>query len=273
MILEGWHGDEYHLMPSVGASAIDQACALGPHEAGHALRRALSRDRHALQLRRPEVLALLDHHSSYDGRMLTDEVLHQQLLDHVTRTGRLLLIRDHQDAPSCGSDGHSHHDAEETDPMKGKHAHTPADEGKWGGNSAHWPQEKKLESMHPKLRPLVEGLLKGMVARTFQPMVFYGWRSVAVQQKKLKEGHSHVKFSFHNATNKDGTPCAYAADIVDKRWLWKAAAAENGYWVALGAEAKANNLYWGGTWKHPDWAHVQLLPNSQLKVIRRACGY
>ena len=81
-----------------------------------------------------------------------------------------------------------------------------------------------------------------------------------------------MTFSFHNATNKDGTPCAYAADIVDKRWLWQPEAAKHGYWSALGAEAKANKLYWGGTWKHPDWAHVQLLPNAQLKHIRRACG-
>ncbi len=82
-----------------------------------------------------------------------------------------------------------------------------------------------------------------------------------------------MKFSFHNATTSDGTPRAYAADIVDRRWLWHPEAEENGYWLALGAEAKSNNLYWGGTRKHPDWAHVQLLPNSQLKHIRRACGY
>ena len=274
MILEGSHGDEYHLTPSVGASITDRACALGRHEAEHALRLALSRDRHGLRLKRPEILSLLDQHSSYDARMLSDEVLHQQLLDHVTRTGRLLLIHDHEDAPSCESDGHSHDAAEhQSDHKKPKHARKAKDEGPWGGNSAHWTQEKKLESMHPKLRPLVQGVLKGMVARKFQPMIFYGWRSVAVQQQKVKDGHSHVKFSFHNATNDDGTPCAYAADIVDQRWLWHDEAAENGYWVALGAEAKANNLYWGGTWKKPDWAHVQLLPNSQLKVIRRKCGY
>src|SRR4051812_18500609 len=112
MILEGSHGDEYVLTRSVGASAIDRTCALERNEAEHALRLALSRGRQALRLRRPEILALLDQHSSYDARMFTDEVLHEQLFDHVTRTGRLLLIRDHEDAPSCGTDGHSHHAAE-----------------------------------------------------------------------------------------------------------------------------------------------------------------
>jgi hypothetical protein len=265
MIVEGSRGDEYVLTPFVGASVVDRACALARHEAEHVLPFALSRDRNGLRLRRPEILSLLDH-SGYDARMLSDEALHQQLLDQVTRTGHLLLIRDHHDAPSCGTNGH--HPAEhQVDPKK------PKNEGKWGGNSAHWPQEKKLESMHPDLRPRVQGVLEGLAARGFQPTIFYGWRSVEVQQKKLKEGRSRVKFSFHNATNKDGTPRAYAADIVDHRWNWEADAQKNGYWLAVGAEAKANNLYWGGTWKHPDWAHVQLLPNTQLKYIRRACGY
>jgi hypothetical protein len=266
MILQGWHGDEYVLTPFVGASAVDRACAIARHEAEHALHFALSRDRDRLRLKRPEILSLLDH-SGFDAMRLSDEDLHRQLVDEVTRTGRLLLIRDPYDAPSCGTDTHSHPGEHQVDPKK------PKNEGKWGGNSAHWPQEKKLESMHPDLRPRVQGVLKGLAARGFQPMIFYGWRSVEVQQKKLKEKHSHVPFSFHNATNKTGTPCAYAADVVDQRWLWEADAEKNGYWLAVGAEAKANNLYWGGTWKHPDWAHVQLLPNTQLKHIRRACGY
>jgi hypothetical protein len=88
-----------------------------------------------------------------------------------------------------------------------------------------------------------------------------------------KSGATTHAFTAPGATNKNGTPCAYAADVVDQRWNWEADAEKNGYWLAVGAEAKANNLYWGGTWKRPDWAHVQLLPNKQLKHIRRACGY
>src|SRR4051794_37160428 len=117
MVLEGTHGDEYVLTPYVGASRVDRACALDRHEAGPALQTALSRDRHGLRLRRPEILSLLDH-SSYDARMLRDEVLRAQLVDHVTRTGRLLLIRDHHDAPSCGTDPDDHHPAGHEDPKK-----------------------------------------------------------------------------------------------------------------------------------------------------------
>ncbi len=190
--------------------------------------------------------------------------MHQQLLDQLG-TGRLLLIHDRASAPACGMDADDHED--------GGHRSSSKSEGRWGGNSAHWSQEKKLESRHPKLRPLVQGVLKGLSTRGFQPIIFYGWRSVEVQRKKQREGKSHVTFSFHNVTNQDGTPCSYAADIVDQRWNWEPPAQKNGYWAALGAEAKANNLYWGGTWHHPDRAHVQLVPNERLKHLRRACGY
>ena len=215
MILWGAHGHEYVLTPFVGASVVDRACALARHEAEHALHFALSHDRDRLRLKRPEILSLLDH-SGFDAMRLSDEDLHRQLRDEVTRTGRLLLIRDQYDAPSCGADTHTHPAEHQVGPKK------PKNEGEWGGNSAHWSQEKKLESMHPQLSPRVQGLLKGLAARGFQPMIFYGWRSLEVQKRKLKEGHSRVSFSFHNATNKKGTPCAYAADVVDQRWNWKA---------------------------------------------------
>jgi hypothetical protein len=261
VILKGSGGDEYVLTPWVGASVVDRACALGRWEAEHHLRIALSFGRDGLRLKRPEILSLLDHR---ELRVPSDEALHRHVHDQVTN-GRLLLILDRADAPPCGTDTRAHH--------AGGHQVASKDEGKWGGNAAHWSQEKKLESMHPDLRPRMQGVVKGLVARGFQPMIFYGWRSVEVQLKKKKEHKSGVTFSFHNVTNKGGTPCSYAADIVDQRWNWEAPAKENGYWVALGAEAKANNLYWGGTWHKPDWAHVQLVPNAQLKHLRRACGY
>lgn len=198
MILQGWHGDEYVLTSFVGAS-VDRACALARHEAGHALHFALSHDRDRLRLRRPEILSLLNH-GSFDAMRLIDDDLQRQLVDEVTRTGRLLLIRDPYDAPSCGTDTHAHPAEHQVDPKK------PKSEGKWGGNSAHWPQEKKLESMHPDLRPRVQGVLKGLAARGFQPMIFYGWavgggpaeeakrealsRAIQLSQRNEQERHS-----------------------------------------------------------------------------------
>jgi peptidoglycan L-alanyl-D-glutamate endopeptidase CwlK len=148
-----------------------------------------------------------------------------------------------------------------------------ADLGQWTGDSARWPETKKLQSMHPNLSPKVQAVLAALKQRGFQPKVFYGWRSVAVQLELYKQGNSKVKFSFHNAQKPDGTPNAYAADIVDSRYGWSKQAETSGFWKALGEEAKKQGLHWGGDWSSfRDWAHVQLVPNSQLAQIKHESG-
>jgi len=143
----------------------------------------------------------------------------------------------------------------------------------WTGDSARWPEEKKILSMHPQLRPKVQKVLSALKDRGFQPKVFYGWRSVVVQLKIYAQGHTKVKFSFHNAQKPDGTPNSYAADIVDKRYGWEPGAKTSGFWKALGEEAKKQGLHWGGDWtSFPDEAHVQLVANSQLAHVKAESG-
>lgn len=143
----------------------------------------------------------------------------------------------------------------------------------WNGDSTQWSQEKKLLSMTPDLRPKVQAVLDALKQRGFNPTVFYGWRSVAVQLQLYNQGNSKVKFSFHNAQKPDGTPNSHAADIVDSRYVWSNQADTSGYWKALGEEAKKQSLYWGGDWtSFRDWAHVQLVPNSQLSRIKGESG-
>lgn len=145
--------------------------------------------------------------------------------------------------------------------------------GYWSGDSRFWSQEKKLESLEPSFRKKVRTVLNALVKRGFQPKIFYGWRSVAVQQELFKNGKSKVRFSFHNAQKKDGTPNSYAADIIDKRWGWKKEAKTNGFWTALGEEAKKQGLIWGGDWKSfPDVAHIQGRQNSELSTVKRESG-
>jgi peptidoglycan L-alanyl-D-glutamate endopeptidase CwlK len=142
-------------------------------------------------------------------------------------------------------------------------------EAEWGGDSAQWPQEKKLASMNPALAAKVRLVLAALTKRSFQPKIFYGWRSQAVQARLFAEGKSKVKFSFHNAQKPDGTPNAYAADIIDARYGWSSQAETSGFWKALGDEANKQGLVWGGDWaSFRDWAHVQLLPNSDLGRIK-----
>jgi len=145
--------------------------------------------------------------------------------------------------------------------------------GDWSGDAARWTQEKKLKSMHPDLAGKVGPLLAALARRGFQPKVCYGWRSVAVQARLLAEGKSKVRFSFHNAQTPDGTPRSCAADIVDARFGWSKDAETSGSWRALGEEAKRRGLIWGGDWAtFRDWAHVQLLPSSRLKEVKRESG-
>lgn len=145
--------------------------------------------------------------------------------------------------------------------------------GQWSGDSAQWPQDKKLLSMTSELRPKVQAVIEALAQRDFQPKIFFGWRSVAVQLELVAKGNSTVKFSFHNAQLKDGTPNSYAADIIDSRYAWSEQAASSGFWTALGEEAKKQGLYWGGDWvSFRDWAHVQLVANSELGRVKRDSG-
>jgi len=94
-----------------------------------------------------------------------------------------------------------------------------------------------------------------------------------VQADLVARGHSKVRFSFHNAQKKNGTPNAYAVDIIDSRWAWSDAAEANGFWQALGKAGKAEGLYWGGDWRSfKDWAHLQFFPNTKLSEVRKESG-
>ena len=90
----------------------------------------------------------------------------------------------------------------------------------WSGDSSQWTQAKKLLSLEPVLRLKVPLILAALRAKGFQPRIVFGWRSVAVQEQLFREGKTTVHFSFHNAQKPDGTPNAYAADIIDSRWAW-----------------------------------------------------
>jgi hypothetical protein len=143
----------------------------------------------------------------------------------------------------------------------------------WSGDSSKWPQEKKLLSMEPTFRAKIRLVLSSLSKQGFQPVVVFGWRSVAVQEKLFAEGNTKVHFSFHNAQKPDGTPNSYAADIVDKRWLWTEAAQTNGYWKALGSAGKALGLVWGGDWvSFKDVAHLQSRQNSELAAVKKESG-
>lgn len=149
----------------------------------------------------------------------------------------------------------------------------PVSPNQWSGDPAKWSQSQKLMSMNSHFRQKIQKILAAMKKRGFKPKIVYAWRSVAIQLKLFKAGKTKVKFSFHNAQHLDGTPNAYAVDIVDERWAWSADAETNGFWEALGEEAKKMGQFWGGDWaSFPDVAHIQYYPNSSLRRVKKASG-
>ncbi len=139
----------------------------------------------------------------------------------------------------------------------------------WGGESSKWSQDKKLLSLNPQFRIKVKTLLQKLKKRGFQPTIFYGWRSQEVQLQLYARKRSKIKFSFHNATYKNGTPNALATDIIDSRYLCSSRNETKEFWQALGEEANKLDLTWGGSWvSFKDFAHVQMFSNLKLATIK-----
>lgn len=142
----------------------------------------------------------------------------------------------------------------------------------WGGDSAQWTQEKKLLSLKSSFRTKVERVISALIVRGYQPKIIYGWRSVAVQRVLFNTHKSKVLFSFHNAQTPEGIPSSWAADIVDKRYLWNEPNCMP-FFKALGEEARKEGMEWGGDWQSfRDWAHIQGRRNSDLGLVKRESG-
>jgi hypothetical protein len=238
VVLHGAFGEEFILTSWMDATRFQRACAVDHHSVGSVFHRLTFLNRHVFEQHRSNILSLTDMSSPLGPRRMSDGELHHIILDHLTRSGRLILVDEGLHLLPCGVGLKP-----EASELTG-----PPDAGPgWSGDSRKWAQEKKLQSMHPELRSPVKLVLEGLAKRGFQPTICYGWRSVSAQLEITKKGHSDVKFSFHNIQKKDGTPDAYAADLVDKRWAWDQAAMAHGFWNALGEEAKKQSLYWAET--------------------------
>jgi hypothetical protein len=269
VVLHGAFGEEFILTSWMDATRFQRACAVDHHSVGSVFHRLTFLNRHVFEQHRSNILSLTDMSSPLGSRRMSDGELHQMILDHLTRSGRLILVDEGPHLQPCGIGP-----KREASELTG-----PPDAGPgWSGDARSWSQEKKYQSMHPELRAPVKAVIEALAKRGFHPEICYGWRSVAKQAEIVKKGSSPVTFSFHNIQKKHGTPDSYAADIIDHRWGWQPPAMANGFWKALGEEANKQNLYWGGVWKDkhgkpkPDWAHVQLVPVSQLKRFRKASG-
>jgi hypothetical protein len=151
------------------------------------------------------------------------------------------------------------------------------------GTEQRWIDTDKLAATDPRVR--LPELLDRLRKRGLQPRIAFSWRSLATQDYLLAQKRSSVSFSFHNAVA-DGAPASLAADLFDARYGWgddtHGSPKSNGaltFFRALGEEARALGLVWGGAWKSRpsfwsrygigwDPAHVQAVPNTALADVR-----
>jgi hypothetical protein len=151
------------------------------------------------------------------------------------------------------------------------------------GTEQRWNDTDKLAAADPRVR--LPELLDRLRARGLQPRIAFTWRSLATQDNLLAKKRSSVSFSFHNAVA-NGAPASLAADLFDARYGWgddtHGSPKSNGaltFFRAVGEEAAALGLVWGGAWKSRpsfwsrygigwDPAHVQAVPNAELTHIR-----
>lgn len=114
----------------------------------------------------------------------------------------------------------------------------------------------RLQKVYAPMRPKIEAIIRDLESHGFQPLIdSHVYRTPAEQAQMVKRGVSHVRYSFHNVTGKNGTPEALACDITDARWGWSSPLK---YWLMLAASAEAHGLTTGIRWGLSKWDRAQI---------------
>lgn len=128
-------------------------------------------------------------------------------------------------------------------------------------------------SLVPPFRGAVATLMDRLGAAKFKPRLFETYRSPKRAQELVEAGVSRAKggLSMH---------CfGMAADIICADHLWSCEKRACGFYEALGREAKALGMTWGGDWdgdgvtreqREHDLPHVQAVPIAAQAAVRRA---
>lgn len=110
--------------------------------------------------------------------------------------------------------------------------------------------DERLLLIDSSIRPAVALILTDLEMEEELPLIAKDvFRSPQRQLELYRQGRSKVRWSFHNATTKDGQPGSLAADIVDANLAWNA---RRDFWLKLGGAALRRGLNWGGYWGLPD---------------------
>lgn len=121
-----------------------------------------------------------------------------------------------------------------------------------------------LAYLQPRFRAKIETLLARLHARGFDAIAWETYRTHA-RAKLLSKRGTGVKPRADGSIPVGMHALGLAVDIVSKSKLWSPRRA---FWDALGAEAEALGLTWGGRWKRVDKPHVQAVRVGQQNAMR-----
>lgn len=128
----------------------------------------------------------------------------------------------------------------------------------YGGAPIRAGVDRDPKKLIPSFAKKLNVLFARMRAQGFDPMLWEGYRTPARADALATKG-TGIHLSMHSY--------GAAADIVSESKLWNASPA---FWQALGREAKALNLTWGGDWTgdNHDAPHVQALTVGEQNAFR-----
>lgn len=116
-----------------------------------------------------------------------------------------------------------------------------------------------VELLLPSFRVAVKLLLAKMTALGFEPVPFDTVRTAAEAAANAKKGTGTA-----NSIHQWGCAC----DVICGAHGWSCRDADCEFYEALGREAEALKLVWGGRWKRVDMPHVQGIPVSAQPKMR-----
>ncbi|MEO8593200.1 MAG: hypothetical protein ABI759_07760 [Candidatus Solibacter sp.] len=108
--------------------------------------------------------------------------------------------------------------------------------------------EDRLKELFPAFARRIKAVIADMENMNLRPRIQDAHRSREDQLKAFNEGHSKLKFGFHNVTAADGTPEALAVDLIDDN---NPLSSPTPYLLKLAGAARKRGLVSGVLWGLP----------------------
>lgn len=129
----------------------------------------------------------------------------------------------------------------------------------FGGEPLRKGVHRDPSELLPGFADKVEALFRRLRDRGLQPLLWEAYRTPERADELAKRGTG--------ASGKRSMHCLGAAvDIVHATQHWNA---PQSFWEAIGEEAAALGLTWGGRWSRPDKPHVQAVPVLEQAAFRK----